>query len=137
MSSLLRVEPFSIVTVPYRDLRGSPKTNPDGSLQFGLFMVVSIYSDETVLACKITSNEKYVDSFSIELDLEEHNFLKTPSFLLLSKPQCFSLSSCRVLGSVNPSLRRLVSSRFNSLVRLWTSSLYSNSPAYVSPNKRR
>ena len=136
MSTPFLIQPFDIVTTPYRDFNGCIKTNPDLTVQYGLFMVLSVYKDNTVVACKITSNPRYADSFSVFLPKDLHPNLKTDSYLQISKPQCFFLSNLRYLCSVHASIRREVSEKLHVISSSWYSNLLSLTPLYHSPNKK-
>ena len=74
------VKPFDIVSAPYTDLTGNIKTFNDGTIQRGLFLVLTNDMQGNVLACKVTSQySKFINKYCYTLKKETNSFLQTDS----------------------------------------------------------
>ena len=136
MENLNNIKPFDIVVTPYRDLEGKLKTNPDGSIQAGMFMVLYIDSVGMLTCAKITSQySKYINGFCYNVSQDNHIFLKADSYIQLDKLHTLSISTCKKLGELHPSCRVNVCKKYEAYMHLIRMDLYKHlPPKYESPN---
>lgn len=128
---------FDIVTSPYVDLAGDVKSFPNGHKQLALFMVVAV-DRGNVIACKITSQSTVYNSpeFTYTLLQDSHSFLKTTSFVQLTKPHTLFSSSCTKVGEVAAFCRPFISKQLGSLFKTLIAIVNAECPlqSYKSPN---
>ena len=135
------IKPFMIVSAPYTDLKGQPKTFDSGILQRGLFLVARVDSDGNVIAFKITSQKnKFINEYTYLISSRTHAFLRTDSYVQFDKWHTLALSECMIVGSVVPSLRMALLRKFDLITREIDKGLKDNMSwetlSYCSPNRK-
>lgn len=129
------LEPFDIINSPYTDLNGHLKTKANGSIECGLFLVVSINRDNTVTACKITSNKNNGDHYyNMMIDQISHLFLETNSYIQCDKIHILNVACCKKLGALHMTKRRQFIKIYKSAFSNTLKYLESYAPRYSSPN---
>lgn len=100
-------KPFAVIATNYIDLEGNIKTNPNGTYQRGLFLVLHITQDGCALCCKITSQiTNYLNEFTVPLARLNNTYLYTDSFVQCDKIQTIKLNThTEILGSLENSDR--------------------------------
>lgn len=133
------VKPFDIVSAPYTDLTGNIKTFNDGTIQRGLFLVLTNDMQGNVLACKVTSQySKFINKYCYTLKKETNSFLQTDSFIQFDKWHTLNYNECKFIGSIPNSLRLELLRQFDNIVREIDNTLKDNIYIpYVSPNTNR
>lgn len=134
------LRPFDVVSAPYTSFDGSIKTNPDGTTQFALFMVLSLDYDNITCA-KITSwnNPLYLNN-SFRLFKAANPFLRIDSYVQLDKIHTLSVETCRFIGYVDKpsrySIYKIVSGYLTNLAENLKRFCPVQSEDYVSPNRQ-
>jgi len=112
------IRPFMIVSAPYIDLEGKPKTFDNGSLQRALFLVARVDENNNVLAFKITSQKsKFINEYTYYISSRTHQFLRADSWVQFDKWHTLALSECMIVGSIVPSLRMALLRKWDSISR--------------------
>ena len=144
MNNIKTIKPFSVVSAPYTDLKGSIKTFDNGVAQRGLFLVLRIDDCDNILAVKITSQyNKFINDFCYIMRQSSHQFLRADSYVQLDKWHTLDASECIVLGQTSPTLRMALLRKFEAITYEVSNCLKDNismvniSKPYVSPNSRR
>ena len=132
------LKPFDVITSPYRDLTGQLKTNPDGTIQAGIFMVLFAEESGNFTCVKITSQDtKYINGFSYTLPKTLHPFLRASSHVQLDRLHTLNYSTCNKIGEIEESCRLPICKRYEAYMHLIRVELYKYLPRkYISPNSR-
>lgn len=119
---------FDVVTSPYRDLTGKLKTNPDGTIQAGLFLVLRV-DKGNLLCAKITSQlTSFVNNYVYTLEKSSHNFLCANSYIQLDRINMLSVHTVNKVGEIADFCKEGIRNKF----KLLSDSILSD--LYVPPN---
>lgn len=118
-----KIEPFMIVSSPYISLDGSIKTYKDGTIQRALFLILFTEDTGHAIACKITSQQEYLNEFTYIIRCSTHPFLRADSYVQFDRWHTLYTSKCAIVGRVADSVRMALLRKFDLITRSIDSNL--------------